>query len=306
MPHKHDKIFVLFAVRSEKLLMYIDLKRDTGYNGIMITEFFDENFCKPEREFPIFAHNHPPGNTPPGTVFVHMHYHRDFELLYIYEGGAQCEVNGRIFAAKAGDMILVNPYESHYAETVGDRFGYICLNFDISITGVPDSQKILDGRLAYPSYYPAADRFLPFIESAYNENAAREPGWKLRTAAALMTVFSYLTESVFSVEQGRNEDFSRRLIDYVSDNYTSNISSRDAAEFFGYTHCYFCRLMKSSFRVSFSEYLRIYRMSIAKNLLADHSVTETAMLAGYQDISRFSNDFRKCAGISPSRFRKNH
>lgn len=237
-------------------------------------------------------------------MFIHRHYHKDFELLYLYEGRANIEINEKNLFVKAGDVILLNPYDSHYGEILSDSFGYACLNFDVSITGVQEGQEILDGKLAFPSYLPSPNPFLSCVESACREYEEGLPGWKMRVSAALMTIFSYLTDALLPAGGGRSNQFFRNLIEYVANHYTLSISSRDAAEFFGYTHSYFCRLMKRCFRSSFSEYLRIYRLSVAKTLLRDHSVTETAVMVGYSDISRFSNDFRKSIGVSPSRFKK--
>ncbi len=61
---------------------------------------------------------------------------------------------------------------------------------------------------------------------------------------------------------------------------------------------------KQVFGVPVFEYFRNYRLEIARELLASRimNVTEVAMHIGYQNLSHFSEEFRKKYGVTPKRF----
>ncbi len=61
---------------------------------------------------------------------------------------------------------------------------------------------------------------------------------------------------------------------------------------------------KQVFGVPVFEYFRNYRLEIARELLTSRimNVTEVAMHIGYQNLSHFSEEFRKKYGVTPKRF----
>ena len=82
-------------------------------------------------------------------------------------------------------------------------------------------------------------------------------------------------------------------------NYMKNISSDDAAAFVSYNQSYFCRVFRKTFSCTFGEYLGLYRIKKAKELLKKENVSKTAMLCGFGSISYFSVEFKKYCGMSP-------
>ncbi len=63
---------------------------------------------------------------------------------------------------------------------------------------------------------------------------------------------------------------------------------------------------KKVFGKSIYAYFLAERMSKAKQLLVDNSVTETAIIMGYSNISHFSSAFRKQFGVLPKEVRRQH
>lgn len=73
-------------------------------------------------------------------------------------------------------------------------------------------------------------------------------------------------------------------------------------------HCdmsdtYFRKIFKSVYKISPQKYVTAFRMRQAKQILDEHtckSVSEVAVLVGYQDPLYFSRVFKKCFDIAPS------
>lgn len=65
------------------------------------------------------------------------------------------------------------------------------------------------------------------------------------------------------------------------------------------------RGFKALFGTSIYEFFQRHRMDHARQLLRNHSVTETAVMLGYSNMSHFGTAFRKQFGVLPSEARKN-
>jgi two-component system response regulator YesN len=69
---------------------------------------------------------------------------------------------------------------------------------------------------------------------------------------------------------------------------------------------YLSRLFRKEMGISFSEYLKTVRVSIAKKLLKETAanVLEVCLEVGYQDPSYFSRVFKEKEGVNPSDYRR--
>ena len=69
---------------------------------------------------------------------------------------------------------------------------------------------------------------------------------------------------------------------------------------------YFAHLFKEETGISPIEYVAMTKINYAKNILktTENSITEIADLLGYSSDASFINAFKKRAGISPARFRR--
>lgn len=96
------------------------------------------------------------------------------------------------------------------------------------------------------------------------------------------------------------------LISYLEIHYSNDITLNELAE-----HKYFVsaghlsRLFKAKTGMNFSKYLMSLRMKKAEEYLenTDFDITDIASLTGYNDVSHFTQTFRKNSGMTPSEFR---
>lgn len=100
----------------------------------------------------------------------------------------------------------------------------------------------------------------------------------------------------------------RRAIAYMNGKSGSVISRWQVAEAAGVNEDYLTRIFHREIGVSPWEYLSLYRVHAAKELLISTAlpVRDIAAETGFQDPAYFSRVFRKAAGMSPGDFRKLH
>ncbi|GAA0383344.1 AraC family transcriptional regulator [Paenibacillus motobuensis] len=93
---------------------------------------------------------------------------------------------------------------------------------------------------------------------------------------------------------------------YIELHYMENLYLDHIAEIVETSPKYFSSYFKKTFGVNYVEYLNKVRLSHAKELLKDRSLTigEIGEKTGYLNSSTFTTTFKKYYGISPSEYRK--
>ena len=233
-----------------------------------------------------------------------LHYHKDMELLFIEEGGSVMQVAGKTVKAGKGSLIIVNPYEVHSGETVGEKYAHRCICFDLEQLGLPETADILQGLIGYCNVVEETDLVRPYFSACFEAIKNRFDGWEMRAKGNLLMMFSSLTDRITSSKPTKEQKFSKAVLDYIEAHFSEDISSKELAEKFSYDHSYFCRKFKTLFSQNFSDFLNGYRISKAKEMLRIEPVSSVAVNCGFQNISYFSRVFKALTGKTPSEFKK--
>ncbi len=118
-------------------------------------------------------------------------------------------------------------------------------------------------------------------------------------------VLTRLDDIIDLLEGGNNEDIVKKIKDIVERNYGEKLTLEVLAEAFNYGSGYLGRLFKKYTGENFNTYVDKVRIIKAKELLQQGmKVYQVASMTGYSNVDYFHSKFRKYAGISPSRFRK--
>lgn len=107
-------------------------------------------------------------------------------------------------------------------------------------------------------------------------------------------------------QEGRKRDRDAEQVrGYIQEHYRdSELSLARIAKRFHMSDAHLSRLFKQSFGINLLEYVQKLRVDQAKELLADHSVKDTAVLAGFWDAQGLARAFKKLEGITPGDFKK--
>ena len=126
-------------------------------------------------------------------------------------------------------------------------------------------------------------------------------------------VFKLLSELIYSKQdEGRTQrDASARIfrvrdcIDYINNNYHSDMSLEDIAKANNISVSYMMSVWKKEVGMTPMEYLHNYRISMACKYLreTDMKIKQVAMRVGYQDEKYFARVFMKHKSITPSEYR---
>lgn len=93
--------------------------------------------------------------------------------------------------------------------------------------------------------------------------------------------------------------------EYVTAHYMdNNLNVTSLASQFDYSVSYLSHTFKSVYNINLLEFIQRLRVSAAKDLLANHTVKEAAVQAGFWDEQALIRVFRKYEGISPAEYKK--
>lgn len=96
------------------------------------------------------------------------------------------------------------------------------------------------------------------------------------------------------------------IYDYIKRHYMKTLNVELMATRFFMSPNYFCRYFKKNAGVSFLEYLNMYRVKKAEELLLSRqlSVNQISLLCGFGSLSQFYRCFKQIKGQTPSQLRK--
>ncbi|HEY8422506.1 MAG TPA: AraC family transcriptional regulator [Thermoclostridium sp.] len=102
------------------------------------------------------------------------------------------------------------------------------------------------------------------------------------------------------------EKYVKKVIDFISKNYSGKISISEIAFNIGLDRSYLYVIFKKIMKMSPQEFLINYRIERAVNLLHNSNLTigDISRSVGYEDPLQFSKIFKKVKGMSPNQFRQ--
>ena len=115
-----------------------------------------------------------------------------------------------------------------------------------------------------------------------------------------------MTAELFAQEKQDNQ-YIRKVKNYIKYSYMNDIRVEEIAKAVSLDRYYLSRIFKKETGKTIQEYLINVRMNHACTFLSEgRSVSESAALCGYFDLSNFSKMFKRIYGVSPTEFQKNN
>ena len=249
------------------------------------------------------------------------HWHSYGEILLVGPGKTNIfQVNRDTYELVEGDFLLIWPMEMH-AIIDADRKESLVIQFSNAfMNSLFDLQRIMH---FYRNLHVLCINSHPELVAQLRKIADRMketffssgPDRELRCCMLLMEFMLTLDQhrEEFAPELRGEETYTdsvmRRMImvtDHIKHNLTADDLSQGAmAEMAGISKDYFSRIFRNVTGMNYSKWLNTVRLEKATELLADKekTLTEIAMLSGFQSISSFNRVFHTEKGMSPGEYR---
>lgn len=230
------------------------------------------------------------------------HMHRHLELIHVREGSLILEIQNRREQIEAGGYAWIPSNSIHRYLTPVSSVVDVCIFSEDFVPAFAretrEKKADRSGFSCRSSVTDFADREL-FVEG-------KAPDFYTLKSVLYAVMGELLSQVPFTKVTAKNELLMDRLIRYVAENYKENITLRSAAKVLGYEEHYLSRCFHNVIPMHFSNYVNLFRVDAAKELLqrSDLSVTEIAEQSGFQSIRSFNRVFLEVTGKKPSQFLK--
>ena len=163
--------------------------------------------------------------------------------------------------------------------------------------------------------------FAPFIFHPSNVNALlnafqnAEKAWRRMDDGREYLVLSYLYKILYELKRQYSlpylpeskQELIKPAVEYIHKHYTEEIiSANTLCELCSISYDYLRKLFEKFYGCSPVKYINGLKLKRAKELLSSrlYSVSETAFLSGFSDLSHFSRFFKDNVGVLPSKYIK--
>ncbi len=251
------------------------------------------------------------------------HWHSYGEILLVGPGNPNIfSVGKNKYEMVPDDLLIVWPMEMH-SVIDADREKSLVIQFSNAfINSLFDLRRIMhmyrNLHVICINSHPVLAKKLKEIvlqmkEIFFAERQDREIRCCMLLMEFMLVLLEYRNE--LAPEMGEEDpyaitdDVMKRMIsvtDYIKNNLTADDLSQGAmAEMAGISRDYFSRIFKNVTGMNYSKWLNTIRLEKASQLLSEEgrTLTEIAMLSGFQSISSFNRVFREEKGMAPGEYR---
>ena len=239
------------------------------------------------------------------------HFHKNFELLLVKEGQCSFNVGGEIFEIRKGEAIFVLPFQVHHFTASGDaQFRSVTFNELLILTL---ARCITNKKLVNPVFRPSKATFTTFLDtisdlfgSLSSNNIELPTAKRMKVKGCLYLIGGEILEQTIPVNMGSSDVVILDIVEYIADNFRSDLTLQSVAKDKGYNYQYLSRCFNRTLGISFKTMLNQYRTNYALSLLRDTglSLSEVAFESGFQSVRSFDHVFKSTFGVPPKDFRK--
>ena len=232
--------------------------------------------------------------------------HKNIELLHFTKGCGTVLCGENSYDVVPGDVVVVNSYLAHRVDAKEDIV-YDCL---IIYDDFCEENGI---NTALTEFTPKlTDKTVSSLFANVMANYAnRDSLWQARVRCGVLTLLIHLCQNHSAPRQAAvTEDHAFQSviesIGYIKDNLCRKLSVESIAQQAGFSKYYFLRLFKRVTGCTVVQYVNLLRCETAKELLRDrnHTVKETALACGFDNLSYFTSVFKKYTGYLPGVYKQ--
>jgi len=226
--------------------------------------------------------------------FAGLHVHQSVELLIVYKGSMRCMVNNRTEEISAGEIFIVNSYDTHHYEYIGNAAAYIL------VISKEYFAHILDEKTEFNNFlHPTPkvmERVMELLVNSYNYFADYNLLQKRGFVDTLMGIL-YDSDLLRKKEKNVNKDFFIKVSEYVHAHYGEELRLSSLAKIFGYSENYFSALFNKTAGTNLNEYINGVRirkvMEMRKAWEKKYTLKEIVSRCGFNSMETYYRVLKK-------------
>ena len=223
-----------------------------------------------------------------------------FLMVFTQSGTGKLTYNDREYILSKGDVFFIDCMKKHSYSALSEEwdFCYVHINTNQLVLEYYNELCENGGNVVfhYPQFYK--DCLLKLEEISVSPDAKGS----VKASICIMDVIMNLLLTL----QSDTPDNIAQTINFINENFTSEISVSQLACLAGLSKFYYIRTFCKYGGVTPYEYINSCRINFAKSLLlgSNKSIEEIAGECGFSSVVTFNRCFKTKEEISPSKFRK--
>lgn len=260
---------------------------------------------------------------------IFKHRHEFFEMIYVYSGHCNQEINGERIHLQEGEICIIPPKVEHTIEVFHDsiilnvlikrstfndtfleilKYETVLSSFFIKVLFTEDySNYIIFRTNQEPNLREILSKL--FIEYHESKKYAANILYNL-----LMLFFSFLLREyegqvVLPKRLPHKEKvlpILTHILTHIQNNYKT-VTLGELSAKFHFTESYVSKLIKATYGQTFTDIIQTIKLNKAIELLisSDLKIQHISESIGFENNTHFIRTFKKAHGISPNQYRKN-
>lgn len=248
--------------------------------------------------------------------------HEQIEIKSFYAGASTLLIGSKSVNVKAGDVVVINPYEFHTTIDIGvetGKYNFLMIPLDyfsfMAAPGVNLRDFFFSDKKVFRTLFENDEELCMIVNRIAKECKMCEKAYELAVRGLMMQLFAVLIRR--GVSSGENVPMTRNpaanydliepAIRYIRDHFAEQIEVEHLAELCRLSKYYFCHTFKTVTDYPVMGYVRQYRLKIADVMLMNttQSVEDIAEYCGFESANYFIRCYKKHFGKTPGK-RRSH
>lgn len=233
------------------------------------------------------------------------HIHKYIEIMYVFKGSQRIKIKDHEYMINKGEAAIIFPetVHSYTGDGVSDADVLILICAPKSFGKLfPDLNKL---RAINPVI--SENEIVPELKAAFEMiRPEHSIGIKFSWACVIM---SYIMETIQleNVSYAPVEDITYKIIKFIEENFTENITRKILAKKFNVSESYISVIFTDKFNMNLRNYLGVIRAEYAAGLIRTTNETFTVIsrLSGFESLRTFNRIFKSVYGMTPGAYKKN-
>lgn len=254
-----------------------------------------------------------------GNYKLPYHYENTYQIVFLLAGRILYQVGEKAYEVSKGGMIVLNTLESHTIKVLEYPYERYVVQIQPDFfqheVKYPEVIAIFIKRPASFSHLltvtePVWNYLYDIILEMEKEYLTKKKYWEMYVGADLrrmfITIFRECADALSMMKIGAGITVAYNVMNYLNHHFAEDMNVDKIAAALYMNRDYIARVFKEETGYSLMGYVISLRINRAELFLAEteKSVTEIAQECGYSEFTYFSKQFKKYAGMSPSKFRK--